>query len=301
MEPLIRVKKHVPSGTIILNRPDKRNPLSRQMIDDLRQALDDLHQERKVRAVILTGAGSSFCSGADLQEIQDSSRQNDAWAQWHSDAVQYKELLEAMLLYPKPIIAAVNGPAVGSGAGLVLAADITLATPEARFGLPEPRRGLVAGLVAPLLSFPNWWRSGSEPAADGPFSRGQRSPPAGDLPRTDGFRDHLGTSPPNSGGMCPKCSRIPPTDQENAERNDRRAPEHHASCGSRRQRDRPHDRSRRRGSSRLLGKTRTQMAVRGSIPVGASRKFGRHRRPRPFAEKLPPPSKSTLADQTPIS
>ena len=173
MEPLIRVKKHVPSGTIILNRPNKRNPLSRQMIDQLRQALDDLHQERKVRAVILTGAGSSFCSGADLQEIQDSSRQTDAWAQWHTDAVQYKELLEAMLLYPKPIIAAVNGPAVGSGAGLVLAADITLAAPEARFGLPEPRRGLVAGLVAPLLSFPNRRRTGSQPAADGPFSRGQ--------------------------------------------------------------------------------------------------------------------------------
>ncbi len=153
MEPLIRVKKHVPSGTIILNRPAKRNALTRQMIDDLRQALDDFYQERRVRAVILTGAGSAFCSGADLQEIQDSSRQSDAWAQWHTDAVQYKELLETMLLYPKPIIAAVNGPAVAGGTGLVLAADITVATPEARFGLPEPRRGLVAGIVAPLLAF----------------------------------------------------------------------------------------------------------------------------------------------------
>ena len=153
MEPLVKVKKHVPSGTIILNRPDKRNPLSRRMIDELRQALDDFHQERRVRAVILTGAGSSFCSGADLQEIKDSSGWDTAWAQWHTDVVQYKELLEAMLLYPKPIIAAVNGSAVASGAGLVLASDITLATPDARFGVPEPRRGLVAGLVAPLLAF----------------------------------------------------------------------------------------------------------------------------------------------------
>lgn len=153
MEPLIRLKKHVPSGTIILNRPDKRNPLSREMIDQLLQALDDFHRERSVRAVILTGAGTAFCSGADLQEVQASSRQKNAWEQWHFDAVQYKELLEAMLMFPKPIIAAVNGPAVASGAGLVLAADITLATPEACFGLPEPRRGLVAGLVAPLLAF----------------------------------------------------------------------------------------------------------------------------------------------------
>jgi len=152
MEPLIRLKKHVPSGTIILNRPDKRNPLSREMVDQLLQALEDFHRERSVRAVILTGAGSAFCSGADLQEVQDSSRQKNAWEQWHFDAVQYKELLEAMLMFPKPIIAAVNGPAVASGAGLVLASDITLATPEARFSLPEPRRGLVAGLVAPLLA-----------------------------------------------------------------------------------------------------------------------------------------------------
>jgi methylglutaconyl-CoA hydratase len=162
MEPLVRIRKDVPSGTIILNRPDKRNALSRRMLLELKRAFDDLHQERKVRAVILTGAGSAFCSGADLQEIQDSSKEDDAWAQWRSDAVQYKELLETMLLFPKPIIAAVNGPAVAGGAGLVLASDITVATPEARFGLPEPRRGLVAGMVAPLLAF----RIGGGPAAN---------------------------------------------------------------------------------------------------------------------------------------
>ena len=153
MEPIVQIKKHVPSGTIILNRPKKRNALSRMMILQLKQAFGDLHQERRVRAVIITGAGSAFCSGADLQEIRDSSRDDDAWAQWHSDAVLYKELLEQMLLFPKPIIAAVNGPAVASGAGLVLAADITIAAPQATFGLPEPRRGLAAGLVAPLLAF----------------------------------------------------------------------------------------------------------------------------------------------------
>ena len=76
--------------------------------------------------------------------------------------VQYKELLEQMLLFPKPIIAAVNGPAVAGGAGLVLAADIVVAAPDAKFGLPEPRRGLVAGLVAPLLTF----RIGAGPAAN---------------------------------------------------------------------------------------------------------------------------------------
>jgi methylglutaconyl-CoA hydratase len=149
----VLVKKNLPSGTIVLNRPDKRNALSRQMLTDLAQAFDDLHQERKVRAVILTGAGSAFCAGMDLGEMQQTSQQPDALAQWHNDAVQYRELIEKMLHFPKPIIAAVNGPVVAGGAGLMLASDVVIAAEEARFGLPEPRRGIVAGTVAPLLAF----------------------------------------------------------------------------------------------------------------------------------------------------
>jgi methylglutaconyl-CoA hydratase len=149
----VLVKINLPSGTIVLNRPDKRNALSRQMLTDLAQALDDLHQERKVRAVILTGAGTAFCAGMDLAEMQATSQQPDALSQWHHDAVQYRELLDQMLHFPKPIIAAVNGPVVAGGAGLMLASDIVIATAEAKFGLPEPRRGIVAGMVSPLLAF----------------------------------------------------------------------------------------------------------------------------------------------------
>jgi methylglutaconyl-CoA hydratase len=147
------VKKNVPSGTIVLNRPDKRNALTRQMLADVGQALDDLHQERKVRAVIISGAGTAFCAGMDLAEMQATSQQHDALAQWHNDAVQYRELVDLMLRFPKPIIAAVNGPAVAGGAGLLLASDIVIASDDAKFGLPEPRRGIVAGMVSPLLVF----------------------------------------------------------------------------------------------------------------------------------------------------
>jgi methylglutaconyl-CoA hydratase len=149
----VLVKKNIPSGTIILNRPDKRNALSRQLLTDLAQALDDLHQERKVRAVILTGAGTAFCAGMDLSEMQATSQQPDAFAQWHTDALQYRDLIDKMLRFPKPIIAAVNGPAVAGGAGLLVASDIVIAADEAKFALPEPRRGIVAGMVAPLLVF----------------------------------------------------------------------------------------------------------------------------------------------------
>lgn len=151
--PLVQVKKHLPSGTIILNRPAKRNALTRTLLNDLIQAFDDLHQERKVRAVILTGAGSAFCAGMDLVEMRSTSEQDNPYAQWHDDALLYRDLLEMMLRFPKPIIAAVNGPAMAGGAGLVLASDLVLAVPEASFGLPEPRRGIVAGLVSPLLVF----------------------------------------------------------------------------------------------------------------------------------------------------
>jgi enoyl-CoA hydratase/carnithine racemase len=112
-----------------------------------------MHQERRVRAVILTGAGSAFSAGMDLAEMSATSQMEDPQPQWHQDALGYLELLQTMLLFPKPLIAAVTGPALAGGAGLVLACDIVVAGESSQFGLPEPRRGLVAGIVAPLLAF----------------------------------------------------------------------------------------------------------------------------------------------------
>ena len=149
----LKLKKNAPSGTIILNRPEKRNAISRAMITDLIQAFDDFHGEKSVRAVILTGAGSAFCSGMDLAEMQETAKQPDAWKQWHEDALAYRELIDKMMQFPKPIIAAVNGPVMAGGAGLLLASDLVVAADNAPFGLPEPRRGIVAGIVSPLLVF----------------------------------------------------------------------------------------------------------------------------------------------------
>jgi enoyl-CoA hydratase/carnithine racemase len=152
-EPLVRVSVHENAGTIILNRPAKRNALTRALIADLRQAFDDLHQEKRVRAVILTGAGTAFCAGMDLDEMRETSQQPRPHEQWRDDALAYQELVEQMLRFPRPIIAAVNGPAVAGGAGLVLASDLVIGAHDAKFGLPEPQRGIVAGLVSPLLVF----------------------------------------------------------------------------------------------------------------------------------------------------
>lgn len=150
---LVQVKIHDHTGTIILDRAAKRNALSRALIADVQQAFEDLHQTRKVRAVILAAAGPAFCAGMDLAEMTATAQSENPLQQWHADAVLYRDLLETMLRFPKPIVAAVTGPAVAGGAGLVLACDVVVGTPGATFGLPEPRRGLVAGMVSPLLAF----------------------------------------------------------------------------------------------------------------------------------------------------
>jgi enoyl-CoA hydratase/carnithine racemase len=144
-----------PVGTIVLNRPGRRNALTRSMLSQLQQALGDLHTEKRVRAIVLTGAGTAFCAGMDIYEMHaaatlpDQAKQQD----WGETAESYRDVVEQMIELPKPIIASVNGPAVGGGAGLVLASDIVVGCPSAQFGLPETRRGVVAGIVGPLLAF----------------------------------------------------------------------------------------------------------------------------------------------------
>lgn len=150
---LVKILVHEPAATVVLNRPEKRNALNRELLRELLAAFDDLQRERRVRAVIVTGAGTAFCAGMDLGEMRDTAQSNDALRLWHEDAELYRELLLVCLRFPKPLIAAVNGPAVAGGLGLVLASDLVLAAPDALLGLPEPRRGLVAGMVSPLLAF----------------------------------------------------------------------------------------------------------------------------------------------------
>jgi len=152
---LVEVKVTGSIGTIVLNRPQRRNALSRAMITELAQALSDLHLEKRVRAIILTGAGTAFCAGMDLHEMNATAALSDSekTAEFGETADAYRELVTQMIELPKPIIASVNGPALAGGAGLVLASDIVVATATAQFGLPEPRRGIVAGVVAPLLAF----------------------------------------------------------------------------------------------------------------------------------------------------
>ena len=159
----VEVKVTGSVGTIVLNRPGRRNALTLAMIGQLQEALGDLHLEKRVRAVILTGAGDAFCSGMDVHELHSAGSLPDHEKQdaWGETAESFRELLVQMIELPKPMIASVNGPAVAGGAGLVLACDVVVACATAKFGLPDTRRGVVAGVVGPLLAF----RVGGGPAA----------------------------------------------------------------------------------------------------------------------------------------
>ena len=149
----VQVRKDYPSGTIIINRPNRCNALSREIVAAIQQGLEDLYQENQVRAVILTGTGTAFSSGSDLQEINETSESQNTHQIWHEDVSRFQSLIEYMLRYPKPIICAVNGWVIGSGTALMLASDITVASSDAQLKMPENRHGLFSGVAAALLAF----------------------------------------------------------------------------------------------------------------------------------------------------
>jgi enoyl-CoA hydratase/carnithine racemase len=148
---LVEVKVTDCAGTIILNRPEEGNRLTRIMLQQIGDAIDDLYLEKKVRAIILTGAGDVFCAGLELQESQTDDHDADTAERWGEDAAQWRDLIVRMLETTKPIIASVHGPALSAGAALALASDVVIASENSSFGLPDPRHGLVAGVAAPLL------------------------------------------------------------------------------------------------------------------------------------------------------
>jgi methylglutaconyl-CoA hydratase len=135
-------------ATITLNRPDKRNAISYELIDDLTGALKQAAGS-SAQVVILTGAGSAFCSGMDLDNLKQlTGRTHDQNVQ---DSETMASLFRTLYDFPKPTIAAVNGPAIAGGTGLATLCDFTLAVPEAKFGYTEVRIGFVPAIVSSFL------------------------------------------------------------------------------------------------------------------------------------------------------
>jgi enoyl-CoA hydratase/carnithine racemase len=152
---LVEVKVHAPTATILMDRKGYGNVIDDRMVDDLTEALGDLHQEKKVRALILSGAGDDFCRGIDVAHLHQHTNKEplEAMPHWIEHWQRVGELVEQFLRYPKPIVAAVDGAAWGSGFALALACDLIVASRTATFAVPAVRRGMMGGIVAPLLAF----------------------------------------------------------------------------------------------------------------------------------------------------
>jgi 2-(1,2-epoxy-1,2-dihydrophenyl)acetyl-CoA isomerase len=140
-------------ATVTLNRPDRGNSLTNEMKVQLRDALEALSMDVKVRAVVLTGAGSkAFCVGQDLAEHAAALRTAASTA-FDTVSKHYNPIVTALATMPKPVVAAINGACVGAGLGFALACDVRVAADSATFGTAFSAIGLTcdSGLSASLV------------------------------------------------------------------------------------------------------------------------------------------------------
>ena len=134
---------------LTLNRPEVRNALSDPLREALLEALTAAKHDHSVRALVLTGSGGAFCAGLDLADLQMlSERSTEAN---RDDSARLAELFLTLYTHPKPTVAAVNGPAVAGGAGLVSVCDVAVMSEGAKLGYTEARIGFVAALVGVFL------------------------------------------------------------------------------------------------------------------------------------------------------
>lgn len=143
--PVVLIEKQSPQITVVtLNRPERRNSLTIQLLNELIAAVKVASDQPQERVLILRGAGEAFCTGLDLKEAADQSKA-------HATAEMVAKTLVTIAETRLVTIAAVHGAAVAGGAGIMSACDYVVAAEKTKIGYPEVRRGLVAGLVMTFL------------------------------------------------------------------------------------------------------------------------------------------------------
>src|SRR5947199_7545789 len=143
--PVVLIEKQTPQiRTIVLNRPERRNALTLDLLNELSDAVKVASDQPEERVLILRGAGAAFCTGLDLREAADHTKA-------HATAEMVAKTLITLSQTRLITIAAVHGAAVAGGAGIMSACDFVIAVERTRIGYPEVRRGLIAGLVMTFL------------------------------------------------------------------------------------------------------------------------------------------------------
>ncbi|MEO8610731.1 MAG: enoyl-CoA hydratase-related protein [Chloroflexota bacterium] len=135
-----------PFAQVTLNRPEVKNAMNGQMVLDLIAAFERLQDNREVRAIVLSGAGGTFCAGGDIKELAAVMQGG-----MDEQAGLLDKLLRLVNQAPQVVIAKIEGAAMGGGFGLVCVADIAIASTDVKMGMPEVRLGLVPALISPYV------------------------------------------------------------------------------------------------------------------------------------------------------
>ncbi len=136
-------------ATVTMMRPDVHNAFNDDLILSLSDTFDDLGKNDRVRVVVLQGSGNSFSAGADLDWMRKAAGYTEG--QNHADARRLSLMLHRVNCCPKPVLALVQGAAIGGGAGLVACADIAIAVRNTKFGFSEVRLGLTPATISPYV------------------------------------------------------------------------------------------------------------------------------------------------------
>ena len=136
-------------ATVTLARPDVRNALNAELIEEVRRSVENMAEDDSVRVIVLTGEGDSFCAGADIGYMRDTA--SFSYEENLEDAYRISEMFGAIEECPKPVVARVEGAAIGGGVGLVAAADVAVAETETVFAFTEVRLGISPATIAPFV------------------------------------------------------------------------------------------------------------------------------------------------------
>ncbi len=144
---------------VIMNRPEVHNALNSALLDELKTIFDELSRDDNLSGVILTGAGKSFSAGADIQMMQAAARATQEQNQ--EEALQFASTFERINAFSIPVIARVNGAAMGGGLGLLAVSDIVIAVENARLAFSEVKLGIAPAVISPYVVSkigPSWAR-----------------------------------------------------------------------------------------------------------------------------------------------
>jgi enoyl-CoA hydratase len=135
---LFEIKEDI--GIVSINRPEARNSLNLDVLDELAEVFGSIAGSEEVKAVIVTGVGNAFVAGADISQMRDMTA-----AEGRKMTLRGQEVMGLIEEIDKPVIAAVNGHALGGGCELAMACDVRLASDQAKFGQPEVNLGIIPG------------------------------------------------------------------------------------------------------------------------------------------------------------